>query len=236
MRLAGIVAVAAATAVAAAGCQSSAPGPSPDSIWPAGTCIQVENGADALGNVPCFDPHSHVVTQRLTAGAACPAGTALQHDTPSNTFCLRPDPFAGVDPASALDAVGLAPAADVTFGVAPEEENVWALGDSWIQNDTARQISVPWEPTLLRWNGKTWESIGCHNPEDRVGLICEGRNAAPHVLPTGRTTKILDLLAWPPSPPTPGIYAVVVPVWPRGLDTAETPPTQGLVEVLALGI
>ena len=43
-------------------------------------------------------------------------------------------------------------------------------------------------------------------------------------------------MPWPQQPPTPGTYAVVIPVWPRGLDTVETPPTHSLVQVLALGV
>jgi hypothetical protein len=41
---------------------------------------------------------------------------------------------------------------------------------------------------------------------------------------------------WPPKESTPpGVYAIVFPVWPRGLDEIQQTPTRGVVDLLEVG-
>ena len=109
------------------------------------------------------------------------------------------------------------------------------ITESSIENGTDRQISVAWSPTVLRRSGADWIALPCDDPEYAAGRVCEAIKVGPRVIPVGQVDDVVDLWSWPPEPPVPGLYAIVLPVWPRGLDVVETPPTLGVVDLITLG-
>jgi len=91
MRRAVIVAI--LVALAAASCRAVQSAPDPG--WQAGTCMHMVGTGDNLndvGNVPCSQPHTHVVVGRVARAEACPAGSDEEFDLPNDIkYCFRVD-------------------------------------------------------------------------------------------------------------------------------------------------
>ena len=92
MRRAAGLALAAAAALAPAGCNGE--GPNMDAAFPVGSCAVLTGTADAgwgVNAADCSKAHTHIVIARAGPGQTCPPGTDVTFEMSGGARCFRAD-------------------------------------------------------------------------------------------------------------------------------------------------